>query len=584
MYLPALLLLLPLGCNAQTGSGSAAPTSAGNKGGVVYFGETGRFKQMNDIKIPLRDRKWLAADVWLPKSQKRSAAILVMTPYNRKLVGAPLPDPTAELDLPDDGNYAYVLVDWRGFFGSKGAKKLFGAGMAQNGKDGYDVVKWIAAQSWSNGKVAMWGPSAVGRVQYAVAGERPPSLMAIAPMVAADFYSYDIFFYGGVLKKAYVDMLGTVGYGSQSKVRKNPVNNQFWKKVKQSTSHTSRIDVPMLLTSGWYDLSVDTVVETFNNYLRKGTRGVRKNLRLWIGPWHHIAVGKRQQGELQFPEAEGVGAKVSKLFLDHHVRGIDNGWQDSPRVCYLRMGVNAWMCSDQFPPKIKKMTQLYLLAENKLSTRSPSVNWASKIFIHDPDDPSPTVGGMNAFVSSDPNYKKIGMGPKDQRDVEKRKDSLIFTSEILDSEIVLEGNAELKIYLSSDQKDTDIAARITDVYPDGRSMLVTDGIQRMCYRGGHTDNPPLERGKVYSASVKLSKTAYAFGKGHRIRVIVGSANYPRFDVNRNTGCQAGADSARATKARTEIFFDSKRTSVLMLPQWDGVKTLPANLRKQIGIQ
>ena len=124
-HLLVLLLLLPLGGNAQASSSASTPASATDKGRAVYFGESGRFKQVNDIYIPMRDGKSLAADVWLPKAQKRSAAILIMTPYNRKLVGAPLPDPTAELDLPDDSHYAYVLVDWRGFFGSKKAKKFF---------------------------------------------------------------------------------------------------------------------------------------------------------------------------------------------------------------------------------------------------------------------------------------------------------------------------------------------------------------------------------------------------------------------------------------------------------------------------
>jgi len=587
-YLSILCLMLPLGCNAQTDASattlaSAANTASSDRGEAVYFDQSGLFRQLTDLKIPLRDGKWLAADVWLPKGGTRHPAILIMTPYNRKLVGAPLPDPEAELDLPDKSNYAYVLVDWRGFFGSRSAKKYLGGGMVQNGKDGYDVVEWIAEQSWSDGKVAMWGPSAVGRVQYAVAAERPPHLQAIAPMVAADFYSYDIFYYGGVLKKAYVDMLGTVGYGSQSKVRKNPINNRFWQAVKKNTSKTSRVNLPMLMTSGWYDLSVDTIIETFNNYLQRGTPRVKKNLRLWIGPWHHVAIGKRQQGELQFPEAEGVGAAVSRMFLDHNLRGIDNGWDRTPRACYLRMGVNQWLCSDSFPPEIKKTNLLYLAADNSLSARPPTTSKVSRSFEFDPADPSPTIGGMNAFISKDRNHKKVGMGPRDQGAVEKRRDNLVFTSAALDADLILEGKAELKLFLSSDRKDTDVAVRITDVYPDGRSMLVTDGIQRMCFRDGKSGNPPMKPGEIYNLRVKLSSTAYVFRKGHRLRLIVSSANYPRFDVNRNTGCDNLGNASRALIARNEVYFDRNRLSVLSLPQWKGVRPLPQNLRKQVGL-
>ena len=554
-----------------------------NEQDAVYFAQSGRYRELSDIKIPMRDGKWLAADAWLPKKDARHPAILIMTPYSRKLLGAPLPDRSAELDLPDDRNYAYVLVDWRGFFGSKAARKTPAQGMVQNGKDGHDVIEWIARQPWSNGKVAMWGPSAVGRVQYAVAAERPPHLAAIAPMVAADFYSYDIFYHGGVLKKAYVDMLGTAGYGPQSRVRKNPVNNRFWTRVKKSTSKASRINVPMLMTSGWYDLSVDTIIETYTNYLREGTPEVRQNLRLWIGPWHHVAIGKREQGELSFPQAEGVGARISKLFFDHTLRGIDNGWDQSPRACYLRMGVNRWMCAESFPPKILSTASLYLSANNRLSTKPPSADGQSQGFEFDPDDPSPTLGGMNAFLSKDPNYRKIGMGPRDQREVEQRQDSLVFSSQLLDADLVLEGNAEMEVYIASDRPDTDVAVRVTDVYPDGRSMLVTDGIQRVCFREGRVDNPPMRPGTVYRVKVNLSKTAYTFRAGHRVRVIVGSSNYPRFDINRNVGCDAAVSGAKALIAQNEIFFDREHQSVLRLPRWAEVKPIPEALGRQLGL-
>ncbi len=114
---------------------------------------------MNGVQIPLRDGKWLAGDISLPRGSDRFPAILIMTPYSRKNIGAALPDKALEVELPDQSNYAVVIVDWRGFFGSKAAKGLLPVGLPQHGKDGYDVIEWIAKQPWSNGKVGMWGPS-----------------------------------------------------------------------------------------------------------------------------------------------------------------------------------------------------------------------------------------------------------------------------------------------------------------------------------------------------------------------------------------------------------------------------------------
>ncbi len=245
-----------------------------------------------------------------------------------------------------------------------------------------------------------------GRIQYSVANEQPPHLDAIAPLVSADGFSYDIFYYGGVLKKGYVDMLGVVGFGAQRKVRSHPIDNEFWQNVKQKTRHTDRIRVPVLMLTSWYDLSADTVIEGFTEFQRHGTSVTRDNSKLWIGPWQHVAIGKLRQGELEFPEAEGVGATVSTRFFDHYLRGLENGWQKESAVTYLRMGHNEWFATDEFPPATEGMTSLYLADQGLLKAKSSSESDASAAFDFDPDDPSPTLGGMNAFIGVDPNYKK----------------------------------------------------------------------------------------------------------------------------------------------------------------------------------
>src|SRR5262249_47551577 len=143
-----------------------------------------------------------------------------------------------------------------------------------------------------------------------------------------------------------------------------------------------------------------------------------------------------------------------------------------------------------------------------------------------PADPVPTVGGQNL---------QIAKGPMDQREVEGRKDVLLFTTEPLPAAVEVTGRLTAKLYVSSDCPDTDFTVKLCDVYPDGRSMLVTDGIRRASLRNGFEKREPLEAGKVYEVAVDLWSTSLVFNKGHRIRVAVSSSNAPRFEPNANTG-------------------------------------------------
>ncbi|NNJ54983.1 MAG: CocE/NonD family hydrolase, partial [Bacteroidia bacterium] len=147
--------------------------------------------------IPMRDGKYLAADFYSNDSTVQKPTILIMTPYGKffyTIIGLPF-------DIGYDfskSNYNFVIVDWRGRFASSGAFAID----SDNGEDGYDVVEWIAAQSWSDGKIGTWGPSALGGVQFDLAKEKPPHLTCCVPEVAAPIYEYSHYHPGGVLETA----------------------------------------------------------------------------------------------------------------------------------------------------------------------------------------------------------------------------------------------------------------------------------------------------------------------------------------------------------------------------------------------
>ena len=117
----------------------------------------------------------------------------------------------------------------------------------------------------------------------------------------------------------------------------------------------------------------------------------------------------------------------------------------------------------------------------------------------------------------------------DQRPVESRDDVLLFTSEPLEEPLEVTGRIKARLFVSSDCPDTDFTLKLTDVYPDCKSLLVTDGIRRASLRNSYEKHEPLESGKVYELEVDLWSTSLIFNKGHRIRVAVSSSNSPRLN-------------------------------------------------------
>lgn len=189
---------------------------------LVFFICTPLFAQMTPTSvesIPMRDGKFLAADVYIPSSCTSCPTILIQTPYNKNLFRMGLPLGFGQ-DL-ESSSYAWVIVDWRGFYASASAA----VPSPKRGEDGYDVIDWIVAQPWSNGKVGTWGPSALGVVQYQTAKENHPGHICAVPLVAHPQTHYGSYFYGGVLEKSRLATLDLLGYGLSPFVLGNPYYN-----------------------------------------------------------------------------------------------------------------------------------------------------------------------------------------------------------------------------------------------------------------------------------------------------------------------------------------------------------------------
>ncbi len=519
-------------------------------------------KKITGVKIPMRDGKQLMADITLPSSKGKFPTIYIHTPYKRESASAPLPDHPHAKVLLDREHYVYVITDWRGYFGSKEAAE--GAKELNHGQDGYDVIEWIAKQPWSNGKVGLWGHSAPGGVQYKIAQERPPHLVCAVPASANIGYPYEQFFYGGVLQKHYLKILGGVGHNRKGRlgwVEKHPTKDWFWKWVGKKAD-PSTIDIPMLFITGWYDTHPELKIDTW-----KRLRGVGKkhsdDMKLIIGPWHHTEFGRSQQGILNFPEAEGVTDEESLRFFDYWLREKkDNGWHKEPAVRYFQMGNNTWHKTTSWPPSTVPK-QLYFRANGRL-TKEPPLAEGPDVFTYDPDNPVPTVGGTNLEMKKSKleMLKEVDAGPQDLRDkVESRKDVIVYTTDIFSKDLEVVGVISVKLFVSSNCRDTDFAVRLSDVYPDGRSILVTDGIWRMRYRNSLEKEEFMIPHEIYEVTIPFVTTAQTFLKGHQIRLSVASSNYPRFDKHTNTIFP----KRLSRKATHRIYHDQNHPSVLILP-------------------
>ena len=483
-----------------------------------------------EVQIPMSDGQTLAGDVYLPDNWTSGPTILIQTPYWKDLYhlfGLPM----GIFYNQEEMDYAMVIVDWRGFFGSTDAAY---AGSPTRGEDGYQVVEWIAAQEWSDGKVGTWGPSALGKVQFLTAREHPPHLVCIAPQVASPLYEYQEYFYNGAAKTEFIEQLDVLGFGMSPVLYANPYYSFAWTFSETSSQYMDEIDLPVFMLGGWYDHNIETMLQTFQELQNTSAPNVQDQHRLVMGPWVHggsgtALVGSNLQGQLEYPGAEAWSDSLSFVFFDYYLKEIDNGWDQTPPVQYFQMGDDEWLSSNEWPVSTTN-TRLYMHFDQSLSVSTPPLAAAIE-FNYNPEDPSPTIGGPTLRTDLD-------QGPFDQsEEVESRDDILIFNTDVLPADVVVKGAIKVGVAITTDVPDTDVAVRVCDVYPDGRSMLVNCGIYRLRFLNGFelADEAFLQEGEVYQAIVDMPNTAITFKEGHRIRIDVTGSNYPMYNRNMNTG-------------------------------------------------
>ncbi|MBD3267659.1 CocE/NonD family hydrolase [bacterium] len=506
------------------------------------------------VMVPMRDGIKLSTHIYKsPLSSQPQPAIVVRTPYDKDKLDIA----SFLLALQD---FVIVTQDMRGRFASEGEDRVFQDDGWGERQDGYDTIEWVASQSWCDGKVGTYGPSALGIAQGLTAGANPPHLTCQLITFAASKGWGQTAYQGGAFRRSLVEgwLSGNNSAHMLPIFKAHPTADAFWD-AYDIESHYPVMDVPVLHIGGWYDCFQQGTIHNFIGLQNNGAEGARGNQRLIMGPWTHVNQLNQTQGQLKYP-FNSVHLNELALTLDwfkYWLLGEDNGAMDEPPIQYYVMGDvtnidsagNHWKTSATWPP-ITHTASLYLQPGNLLSSR-PATSESNFEFQADPSDPVPTIGGLNL---------EIPAGPHDQTSLESRADTLVFSTPILEEPVEVVGPVKAILYASTNLTDTDLTVRLTDVYPDGRSMLVLDGIQRASFRHSGTSPNPIEPGQIHEYTIDLWSTGIVFDKGHQIRIIIANSNYPRFDLN-----PAYADLASGESIVTTIHSGPDSPSRLVLP-------------------
>ena len=535
------------------------------------------FVRRFNVRIPLRDGVTLAADLILP-AERPATAVVMRTPYGRG--GEPA---TARADAFATGGYAAVWVDVRGRGDSEGSFEPY----RNDGADGVDVIAWVAAQDWCDGKVATYGGSYPGRIQWLTALHQPPELAAMIVLVApADPFVEDptgvpgpmhIHWYrmtdGRVLQYTdAVDWMDVYAHrplieldeaaGFHSELWREECRHQTrdaWSDAVAYQDRIGEVEVPVLHVSGWYD---DEEIGTPANFAAMVAAG-RSGQRLLMGPWGHQVNAGRRIGELDFGHDSVIDLEsVMNGFLDEQVHGRARAEPPAPARVFL-MAANEWLDLTEWPPAGSVERRLYLdsdgransrFGDGRLSEAVPAAGAAPDAWRHDPDRPVPFI--------TDASSAQIG-GPDDYAGVQTRGDVLVYTSEPLTEPLDVIGPVHLVAHVSTSAADADLTAKLLDVHPNGFAQRLCDGLVRLRYRDGHQGALPVVPGTIYEVTVVMWDTAQRFLPGHRVRLQVASSAHPKFAVNLGTGGDPATET-EAVIADNVLHHDAVRPSRLVL--------------------
>lgn len=585
------------------------------------------------VEIPMRDGLSLSTDIYRPDAKGKFPVILVRTPYKKEMN-------ELQAKFFARRGYVYAVQDCRGRFSSPGEWEPF----VSEAADGYDTIEWLAIQPWSSGKVGMIGGSYLGWVQWWAAKGRPPHLITIIPNVSPPDpyfnipYEYGCFFLLGAIwwadmldTEATADLTGKTAMDIFDKeyaliLRDLPVidldqkvlghENQYWRKwiahpdndeywqPANFLDHLESVDIPVFHQSGWFD---GDGIGSKLNYLKMASHG-HPYQKLVLGPWAHTDEATRRVGGMDFGEQALVDLQTDYVkWLDHWLKGSDNGIEKEPLVSLFAMGSNKWLHGNTYPLENTQMTKYFLSSggnantsdgDGLLTTEPPGDDAPYDTYVYDPGNPTPnpnfylspediseieatgegakisllgektedeareqeTAGGSNRSVEEDRALRRTFY----ERVDEGRKDILVYETPITEEPYTFAGPLSAVLYASSSAVDTDWFMRLSVVNCTGNVHGLVEGKIRARYRDSFEEPALLTPNEIYEYRLDLWQTGVTVRKGEKLRVEVASASFPLFSRNLNTGGHNETETEYVA-AEQKIYHDAEHPSHVLLP-------------------
>jgi hypothetical protein len=467
--------------------------------------------------------------------------------------------------------------------------------------DAYDTIEWIVSQEWSNGIVGAMGESYYGYTALAAAASGHPAIKAISaanitlarekqvldgayPLQASGLWTLDLddAENGEYQDTEQIDLyrlpLITMGeaYGLRDVLWRERIDGYLadpGAKREKALDDYERIRVPVLHFGGWYDTFTRGSIAIWEGVkLYGGDTDSSDSQWLIMGPWDHDGmsmhlsgaevptnIGRRDIGT----EAVSTYGDTLLEFFTYFLKREDNGFIDLPRVQYFNIGDNDWRYSEQWPPKESRLRSLFLHSEGHATNPDDGVldfvlpnEEPEDTYHYDPANPVRIVKDTDVWSRA--------AGLPDRAVLIERDDVLTFETGTLHNDMDITGPISVEIYASSSATDTDFTAALVDVYPDGYSLLIQEGILRASFRDKDADPSPIVPGEIYTYTIDLWATSYTVPAGHKLRVEISSSNFPRFTRNLNNGETFGM-SNRIEIAEQTIYHTGRYPSRLVLP-------------------
>jgi uncharacterized protein len=530
------------------------------------------------VFMTTRDGAKLASYIARPVGNGPFGVVLQRTPYTRILHAAGR--------YWASRGYIFVAQHVRGRDVSDG--KDFGD-YDTDVRDGYEAVEWAARLPNANGRVGMIGHSDEGRLAWYAAVSAPPHLAALAPSAATgdpwrivpyedmvfspinvawaclmrartlqDVSDLDI---GAALTHLPLsDLPQQLGCGDVplwDRWIAHPTLDAYWR-AHAVTTNIAKVKAPVLQISGWYDDSRGPI--DYTNALNKVPG--HPFVRLVMGPGAHKGVDY-VSGE--FGAQSRVETRRLQLrWFDHYLLGMDNGVDREPPVDVFVFGDNAWRKEPAWPLSRAVPTRWYVASAGHANTSGgdgvldtiPPTGAPVDTFTYDPANPTPyLIDSRELETSLNEDFTALNAS---------RRDALVFTSTPLSKPIEVTGQMSATLWAASDAKDTDWNVMLLDVFPDGHAERVQDGVARARFRRGFDREVLLTPGQVERYDIDLWFTSRVFEPGHRLRVSISSALFPKYDRNLNTGGNNERDSTFVV-AHQRLLHDGGHPSHVLLP-------------------